>query len=78
MSQQHASIPVLGVACAGRSVERVLSRLPGVIAAYVNGATEIAEVDYDDVRVNVETLCETVNRCGFRAGPPQVRSTLST
>lgn len=58
MSQQHASIPVPGAACAGYSVERVLSRLTGVIFAYVNGATEVAEVDYDDERVSVETLRE--------------------
>ena len=55
MSQQHVSIPVPGVACAGKSVERALSRLAGVVSAYVNGATEVAEVD----------------RCGFRARPPQ-------
>ena len=78
MSQQHASIPVPRVACAGHSVERVLSRLTGVISAYVNGATEVAEVDYDDEYVSVETLCETIDGCGFRAGLPQVRSTMST
>ena len=78
MPLQHASIPVAGVACAGHSVERVLSRLTGVISAYVNGATEVAEVEYDDECLNVETLCKAIDGCGFRAGPPQVRSTLST
>lgn len=78
MSQQHASIPVPGIACAGHSLERVLSRLTGVISAYANGATEVAEVEYDDERVNVEAICETIDGCGFRAGPPLIRSTLST
>lgn len=78
MPLQHASIPVLGVGCAGHSVERVLSRQAGVISAYVNAATEMAEIEYDDERVSIETLCETIDGCGFRTRPPQVRSTLST
>jgi cation transport ATPase len=64
MSHQHASIPVPGVACAGHSVERVLSRLSGVNAAYVNGATEVAEVEFDGERVSVATLCQTIDECG--------------
>ena len=78
MSVQHVSIPVLGVSCAGHSVERVLLRLPGVISAYVNGVTEVADIDYDDERLGIEALCERIEGCGFRAGPPQVRSPRST
>jgi copper chaperone CopZ len=68
MSQQHVSIPVPGVACVGHTVERVLLRLTGVTSAYVNGASEVAEVEYDDQRVTVESLCQAINRCGFHAG----------
>jgi hypothetical protein len=52
-------------------VERVLSRLPGVTSAYVNAASGVAGVEYDDERVRFETLCEAINGCGFRAGTPK-------
>lgn len=71
MNSQHVSIPVPGVACAGHSVERALSRLPGVVSAYVNGATEVAEIEFDDERVSVERLCDSIRGCGFHAGVPQ-------
>ena len=72
MSAHHVSIPVYGVACAGHLVERGLTRLNGVIAVYVNGATEVAEIDFDDQRISVEQLCQGIRRCGFRAGTPSV------
>lgn len=69
MSQQHISIPVPGVACAGHSVERALSRVSGVISAYVNGASEVAEIEYDANCVTVATLRKTIDRCGFHSQP---------
>lgn len=78
MSQQHVAIPVPGVACAGHSVERVLSRLAGVASAYVNGANEVAEVEYDDQHVTLEMIYRTINGCGFHAGSPHVREASRT
>jgi cation transport ATPase len=78
MSQQHVSIPVPGVACAGHSVERLLSRAAGVVSAYVNGATEMAEVEYDDQHVTLEMIYRTINGCGLHAGSPHVREASST
>ena len=72
MSAHHVSIPVYGVACAGHSVERGVARLAGVIAVYVNPATELAEIEFDDERITVEELCKGIRRCGFRAGTPSV------
>ena len=72
MSTQHVSIPVYGVACAGRSVERGLARLTGVIDVYVNTATELAEIEFDDERITVEQLCKGIRRCGFHPGTPSV------
>ena len=72
MSTQHVSIPVYGVACAGRSVERGLARLTGVIDVYVNAATELAEIEFDDERITVEQLCKGIRRFGFHPGTPSV------
>ncbi len=72
MSTHHVSIQVYGVACAGHSVESGLARLTGVTAVYVNTATELAEIDFDDARITVEQLCQGIRRCGFRAGTPSV------
>ena len=72
MGIYHVSIPVYGVSCAGHSVERGLARLPGVTAVYVNTATELAEIDFDDARITVEQLCRGIRRCGFHPGTPSV------
>ena len=72
MSTHHVSIPVYGVACAGQSVERSLAKLAGVITVYVNCATELAEVDFDDEQITVEQLCKGIRRCGFHPGTPSL------
>ena len=75
MSTQHVSIPVFGFSCGGggaRTVERVLSRLPGAAEVYVNPATALAEVDFDPDRLTVADVCAGNSRSGFRPGKPIV------
>lgn len=81
MTTRHVSIPVVGFACGGGgalTVERVLSRVAGVISVYVNPATGLAEVDFDTDRVTVEELCKRIRRCGFRPGAPVVDERVRT
>ena len=67
---RHFSVGVTGMtcaACAGR-IERVLRRVPGVAAANVNLATEIAQVDGDD-RVTSAAIDAAVAKAGYGTRP---------
>ena len=64
-------IPVYGLGCGGdgaTTIERELARLPGVLQAYVNPATEIAYVDYDPATTDPLRLAQAIERTGYRAG----------
>ncbi len=69
----RVTLPILGLTCGGGgalSVERTLLRLPGVIWAYVNPATEMAYVEYDPEQTNQEALREAVEWSGYRTVLP--------
>ena len=69
-SGQHFAVGVTGMtcaACAGR-IERVLKRVPGVAAASVNLATEIAQVD-GDARVTPAAVEAAIARAGYGTRP---------
>lgn len=64
-------IPVYGLGCGGggaATIERALTRLPGVLRAYVNPATEVAYVDYDPAATDPPQLVRIIARAGYRAG----------
>jgi Cu+-exporting ATPase len=60
-----------GMTCAScaRRIERGLQRLPGVVEASVNFATEQATVQYDPRQVDVAHMLEKVEQLGYRATP---------
>jgi len=67
---RHFTIGVTGMtcaACAGR-IERVLRRVPGVAAANVNLATEIAQVD-GDTRVTPAVIEAAIAKAGYGTRP---------
>jgi Cu+-exporting ATPase len=67
---RHFAIGVTGMtcaACAGR-IERVLKRVPGVAAANVNLATEIAQVDGDG-RVTPSAIEAAIAKAGYGTRP---------
>ncbi len=69
-ADRHITIGVTGMtcaACAGR-IERVLKRVPGVAAASVNLATEIAQVD-GDARVTVAAVEAAIAKAGYGTRP---------
>ena len=70
----RVTLPILGLTCGGGgalSVERSLLRVPGVIWAYVNPATEMAYVEYDPEQTNQEALREAVEWSGYRTVLPE-------
>lgn len=76
MSIARLSIPIEGLSCLGGGaldVERRLLRLPGVLEAYVNPATEKAYVTYDPAVCRIRDLVRTVERTGYRTGEPTFR-----
>src|SRR5262245_65988148 len=69
-ADRHVTVGGTGMtcaACAGR-IERVLKRVPGVAAANINLATEIAQVDGDD-RVTPAVVEAAIAKAGYGTRP---------
>ncbi len=63
----HVELPILGMTCANcvRTVERALRRVPGVVEANVNFATEKATVSYIPTVSTLSDLKEAVRAAGY-------------
>lgn len=61
------AIGIEGMTCASCStrVEQALNRLPGVMSATVNLATERAEIRYDPAQLNAERIAEAIRETGY-------------
>ena len=71
---QRLTIGIDGLACGGSlSVERTITRLPGVIQVYVNPLTEMAYVKIDPTRVSEEQVVAAVTDLGLTPGRSVVR-----
>jgi len=66
---QHAQLEVQGMTCASCSatVERVVSKLPGVQTANVNLAAETLSLDYDPNEVTLQQVVGAVADAGYQA-----------
>src|SRR5215831_16098803 len=64
---EHTTIPIKGMHCAGcvATIERALHRVPGVVEAHVNLATEQATVAYVPASANVDTLRQAIQSAGY-------------
>ena len=71
----RVTLPIFGLGCGTEApiVERALVKVPGVVHAYVNPATEMAYVDYHSCACNAEGLQDAVASVGLRAGVPGFR-----
>ena len=67
MASETVDLPVQGMTCANcvRSVERTLTKTPGVIKAAVDLEAARATVEYDPARVQPEALADAVRRLGY-------------
>jgi Cu+-exporting ATPase len=67
---ERIELPITGMTCAAcaRSIERELSKAPGVRHAGVNFATSRATVEYDPTATGIRELMETVKTVGYGTG----------
>lgn len=61
-------LPILGMSCAScvSRVQESLSKLPGVVNATVNLATETAIIQFDETKVNKSHFKQTVESIGYK------------
>src|SRR5947199_6285446 len=74
MSKARILLPIEGMSCAAcaATVQKALGTRDGVASAAVNYATGKATVDYDDARVQVGELIQTVRAAGYDCGKASV------
>src|SRR3954462_9885809 len=67
MSLQQIDLPITGMTCANcaRTVERTLSKTPGVESVNVNFATERAQVTFDPAELKIPDMIERVDKAGY-------------
>jgi len=73
---ERVTIPIIGLGCGGGGslgLEHALAKVPGVVRAYVNPATEMAYVEYSNAVTNPQKLVASVQAEGFEAGEPGLR-----
>ncbi|MGC9336137.1 MAG: copper ion binding protein, partial [Anaerolineae bacterium] len=63
----HVELPITGMTCANcaATVERTLNRMPGVVDANVNFATERASVDYIPGVASVTAMVQAIEQAGY-------------
>ncbi len=75
MKRERITLPIYNLGCGGGgalSIERALTKAPGVIYAYVNPLTEMAYVEFDPALGNPEELAALIEELGY--GAPRVVS----
>jgi Cu+-exporting ATPase len=71
MKNERVTLPIYNLGCGGGgslTIERALTKVPGVTQAYVNPATEMAYVVYNPALAQPDELAAAIARAGF--GPP--------
>jgi P-type Cu+ transporter len=70
-SESHALLAIEGMTCASCAmrVENGLNKLPGMLSAMVNLATEQATVTYLPAETSVEQIVQKVEAIGYKATP---------
>src|SRR6266567_1122293 len=67
----HTTLALEGMTCASCAIriEKGLKRVPGVLDASVNLATERGTVTYDPSLIGIEQLLQKVEAVGYKAAP---------
>lgn len=74
MKTTRITLPIDDLRCGGAlTIERALTRTPGVIYVYVNSAMEMAYVEYDPSITTIDRLVAAIKHTGFQAGVPTIR-----
>lgn len=69
--EQHVQLKIGDMTCAScvSRVEKVLSRIPGVISATVNLATEKADITFLNPQQDISEMIQVVQKAGYTAQP---------
>ena len=76
MANKTLKIEDMTCAACARAVERAVGKLEGISQAKVNLATEKLTVEYDENKINVETIQNAVDKAGYKAVRETVAKTL--
>jgi Cu+-exporting ATPase len=70
-AEAHTVLALEGMSCASCAmrIEKGLKKLPGIIDAQVNLATEQGTVTYDPAQANVDQMLQKVEAIGYKATP---------
>ena len=71
MKTQTLNITGMTCAACARRIERVVGKLPGVVSASVNFATEKATIVYSPQTIRQSAIREAIEKAGYRAKPYQ-------
>src|SRR5690348_8043145 len=73
LEESHTTLALEGMTCASCAmrIEKGLKKVPGVLDASVNLATERGTVTYDPSRVGIEQMVQKVEAVGYKATPLQ-------
>ena len=70
---RRTTLPIYGLGCGGGgalTIERALTRTPGVRRVYVNPMTEMAYLEYNPAQVTPSKIVAVIEDLGFEAGRP--------
>jgi len=72
MAEKTVNIPVTGMSCANcaLTVERTLKKVPGVVKASVNFASERASVEYMSSLTGIDEMVRAIEKAGYGAVRP--------
>ena len=72
--RKKTELKLSGMTCAtcASTIEKALRNLPGVVAAQVNFASEVAEVEYDSSQAKLHDLEQAVSNAGYATVNEQV------
>ncbi|AGI38984.1 transporter ATPase subunit [Thermoclostridium stercorarium subsp. stercorarium DSM 8532] len=73
------TLEVTGMTCAAcaKAVERHVNKVPGVVSANVNLATERLTVEYDETAAGISDIYEAVKKAGYGIREIQKKGRLS-
>ncbi|MCX5878081.1 MAG: heavy metal translocating P-type ATPase [Deltaproteobacteria bacterium] len=72
MAEKNINIPVTGMSCANcaLAIERTVKKLPGVVNASVNFASERARVEYIPSLTSLDEMIQAIEKAGYGAIRP--------
>jgi Cu+-exporting ATPase len=71
LKMQQKNMKIIGMTCAAcaQRIEKVTSKLPGVLKASVNFAAETLQIEFDEQNVSVQEIQSAVNKAGYQVLP---------